>query len=159
VEEGSKVTLRVSKGPQPVAVPNVVGSSFETASSTLQAKGFAVARGADVDSSEPKGTVVDQSPDAGTFQTPGTTVTVRVSKGPTTSTVPTVTSLSQSDAQAQLRASGFRVRIVPQAVTDPNQDGIVQTQDPAGGAQAPPGSTVTIAVGKFTGTTTAGPGP
>jgi len=159
VDEGSRVTLRVSKGPQPVAVPNVVGSSFETASSTLQGKGFAVARGADVDSNEPKGTVVDQNPDAGTFQTPGTTVTVRVSKGPTTSTVPTVTSLSQSDAQAQLRASGFRVRIVPQAVTDPNQDGIVQTQDPAGGAQAPPGSTVTIAVGKFTGTTTTAPGP
>jgi eukaryotic-like serine/threonine-protein kinase len=159
VDEGSRVTLRVSKGPRPVAVPNVVGSSFETASSTLQAKGFAVARGPDVDSNEPKGTVVDQSPDAGTFQAPNITVTVRVSKGPTTSTVPTVTSLSQSDAQAQLRASGFRVRIVPQAVTDPNQDGIVQTQDPAGGAQAPPGSTVTIAVGKFTGTTTAGPGP
>ena len=59
-----------------------------------------------------------------------------------------------SDAQAQLRASGFRVRIVPQDVTDPNQEGIVQTQDPAGGTQAPPGSTVTIAVGRFTGTTT-----
>jgi beta-lactam-binding protein with PASTA domain/tRNA A-37 threonylcarbamoyl transferase component Bud32 len=154
VAEGTSVTLRVSKGPQPVAVPNVIGSSFETASSTLQAKGFAVARGPDVDSSEPAGTVVDQSPDAGTFQTPGTTVTLRVSKGPTTSIVPTVTSLSQSDAQAQLRASGFRVRIVPQDVTDPNQEGIVQTQDPAGGSQAPPGSTVTIAVGRFTGTPT-----
>jgi beta-lactam-binding protein with PASTA domain len=81
-------------------------------------------------------------------------VTLRVSKCPTTSIVPTVTSLSQSDAQTQLRASGFRVRIVLQDVTDPNQEGIVQTQDPAGGAQAPPGSTVTIAVGRFTGTTT-----
>jgi serine/threonine-protein kinase len=154
VAEGTSVSLRVSKGPQPVAVPNVIGTSFETASSTLQAKGFAVARGADVDSNEPAGTVVDQSPDAGTFQIPGTTVTLRVSKGPTTSIVPTVTSLSQSDAQAQLRASGFRVRIVPQDVTDPNQEGIVQTQDPAGGTQAPPGSTVTIAVGRFAGTTT-----
>jgi serine/threonine-protein kinase len=35
VAEGTSVTLRVSKGPQPVAVPNVIGSSFETASSTL----------------------------------------------------------------------------------------------------------------------------
>jgi eukaryotic-like serine/threonine-protein kinase len=154
VAEGTSVTLRVSEGPQPVAVPNVIGSNFATASSTLQAQGFAVARGPDVDSNEPAGTVVDQSPDAGTFQLPGTTVTLRVSKGPTTSIVPTVTSLSQSDAQAQLRASGFRVRIVPQDVADPNQEGIVQTQDPAGGTQAPPGSTVTIAVGRFTGTTT-----
>jgi beta-lactam-binding protein with PASTA domain/tRNA A-37 threonylcarbamoyl transferase component Bud32 len=157
VAEGSTVTLRVSRGPQPVGVPNVIGLSFETASSTLQAKGFAVARGPDVESNEPRGTVVDQSPDAGTFQVPGTTITLRVSKGPTTSTVPTVTSLSQNDAVAQLRASGFRVRIVAQEVADPNQEGIVQTQDPAGGTQAPPGSTVTIAVGRFSGTTT-GPG-
>jgi serine/threonine-protein kinase len=149
VDEGSRVTVRVSKGPQPIAVPNVIGSSFETASSTLQGRGFAVARGPDVESNEPKGTVVDQSPDAGTFQNPGTTITLRVSKGPTTSTVPDVTSQSQNDAQAQLRASGFRVTIVTQAVTDPNQDGLVQTQDPPGGAQAPPGSNVTIAVGKF----------
>jgi eukaryotic-like serine/threonine-protein kinase len=153
-DEGSQVTIRVSKGPRPVAVPNVIGSSFETASSTLQAQGFAVARGTDVDSNEPKGTVVDQSPGAGTFQNPGTTITLRVSKGPTTSTVPDVTSRSQSDAQAQLRASGFRVRIVSQPVTDPNQEGIVQTQDPPGGTEAPAGSIVTIAVGKLEGTTT-----
>jgi eukaryotic-like serine/threonine-protein kinase len=154
VVEGTRVTLNVSKGPQPAAVPNVIGSSFLTASSTLQASGFAVARGPDVDSSEPKGTVVDQTPDAGTFQNPGTTITLRVSKGPTTSTVPTVTSLAQADAVQQLRASGFRVNIVSQPVTDANQEGIVQTQDPPGGTPAQPGSTVTIAVGRFTGTTT-----
>ncbi|CAN5257965.1 Stk1 family PASTA domain-containing Ser/Thr kinase [soil metagenome] len=155
VDEGSRVIIRVSKGPQPVAVPNVIGSSYETALNTLQGQGFAVARGPDVDSTEPKGTVVDQSPDGGTFQNPGTTITLRVSKGPTTSTVPDVTSRSQSDAQTQLRASGFRVRIVSQPVTDPNQEGIVQTQDPPGGTEAPAGSTVTIAVGTFTETTTA----
>jgi serine/threonine-protein kinase len=156
VDEGSKVKLRVSKGPHPVAVPNVIGSTFDTASSTLLAQGFVVARGPDVDSTQPKGTVVDQTPGPGTFSPRGTTVTLRVSKGPTTSTVPTVTSLSQSDAVAQLKASGFRVRIVSQSVTDPNQEGIVQTQDPAGGAQAPPGSVVTIAVGKFAGSTSPG---
>jgi eukaryotic-like serine/threonine-protein kinase len=157
VPENTRVTVNVSKGPRPVAVPNVIGSSFETASNVLQGKGFAVARGADVDSNDPRGTVVDQTPGPGTFQAPGTTITLRVSKGPTTSTVPTVTSLSQSDAQTQLEASGFKVKIVTQPVNDPNQDGIVQTQDPAGGAQAPAGSKVTIAVGKFTGTTTPGP--
>ena len=134
----------MSKGPQPIAVPNVIGSSFPSASSALQAKGFAVARGPDVESNEPAGTVVDQSPDGGTFQLPGTTITLRVSKGPSTSAVPDVTSLSQDDAQAQLQASGFRVRIVAQPVTDPNQD-------PEGGSQAPPGTVVTIAVGRFAG--------
>jgi beta-lactam-binding protein with PASTA domain len=49
------------------------------------------------------------------------------------------------------------VRIVPQPVTDPTQDGIVQTQDPAGGTQQKPGTVVTIAVGKFGAATTPGP--
>jgi serine/threonine-protein kinase len=157
VQQESVVTLRVSNGPKPVIVPNVVGSTFDSANSSLLGSGFAVRR-KDVESDQPKDTVVAQSPDAGTYQPPGSTVVLSVSKGPTTSTVPDVTSISQNDAVAQLRASGFRVNIVSQPVTDPNQDGIVQTQDPAGGSKAPPGSTVTIAVGKFSGTTTS-PGP
>ena len=152
VAEGSTVTLRVSKGPKPVIVPNVVGSNFDSANSALLGRGFAVRR-RDVESDEPKDTVVAQSPDAGTYQGPGSTITLSVSKGPTTSTVPDVTSIAQSDAVAQLKASGFEVRIVSQPVTDPGQDGIVQTQDPAGGTKGPPGSTVTIAVGKFSSTT------
>ncbi len=148
VVQGTKVTLRVSKGPQPVAVPNVIGSAFETAQSTLLGKGFAVSR-LDVKSDQPKDTVIGMSPGPGTLQPPNTNITLTVSKGPSTSMVPDVTSLSQSDAQAQLKASGFKVKIVSQAVSDPTQDGIVQTQDPPGGTQAPPGSLVTIAVGKF----------
>jgi eukaryotic-like serine/threonine-protein kinase len=158
VDEGSSVTIRVSKGPQPIGVPNVIGQTFESANSTLLARGFAVFR-KDVESDEPKGIVIDQSPAADTFQAPRTTITLSVSKGPTTSTVPNVTSLAQADAIEQLRASGFRPRVVTQPVTDPDQDGIVQSQDPAGGTQKAPGSTVTIAVGRFFGTTTTGPGP
>jgi eukaryotic-like serine/threonine-protein kinase len=148
VRQGTQVKLRVSKGPKPVAVPNVIGSTFESANSTLLGSGFAVLR-RDVKSDLPKDTVVDTSPGPGTLQAPGTKITVTVSKGPTTSTVPDVTTLSQNDAQATLKASGFQVRIVSQPVTDPSQDGIVQTQDPPGGTQQPPGATVTIAVGKF----------
>jgi serine/threonine-protein kinase len=158
VDQSSTVTLKVSKGPQPVIVPSVIGSTFDSANSALLGRGFAVRR-KDVDSEQPANTVVAQSPDAGTYQPPGATITLSVSKGPTTSTVPDVTSLSQADAVAQLKASGFKVRIVSQPVTDSSQDGIVQTQDPAGSTKAPPGSTVTIAVGKFGGTTTSEPGP
>jgi serine/threonine-protein kinase len=158
IDEGSTVTIKVSKGPQPIGVPNVVGLTFESAQSTLLARGFAVFR-KDVESDEPKGIVVDQSPEADTFQAPRTTITLSVSKGPTTSTVPTVTSLAQADAVQQLRDSGFRVRVVSQPVSDPDQDGIVQSQDPPGGTQKAPGSTVTIAVGRYFGTTTPAAGP
>jgi serine/threonine-protein kinase len=156
VDQGSKVTLRVSKGPKPIIVPNVIGSSFDSANSMLLAAGFAVSR-TDVKSDQPKDTVIGMNPGPGSSAAKGTTINLQVSKGPTTSMVPDVTSLSQSDAQAQLKASGFKVKIVPQPVTDPSQDGIVQTQDPSGGTQAPPGAVVTIAVGKFGGATTPGP--
>jgi eukaryotic-like serine/threonine-protein kinase len=156
LEQGKTVTVRVSKGPQPIGVPNVIGSTFETAQSILLGKGFAVSR-LDVQSDQPKDTVIGMSPGPGTLQPPNTNIKLTVSKGPTTSMVPDVTTLSQNDAQAQLKASGFKVKIVPQSVSDPSQDGIVQTQDPPGGTQAPPGSLVTIAVGRFGGTTTPGP--
>jgi len=156
VAEGTQIKLNVSKGPTPVGVPNVVGSTYDTASSILQAKGFAVRR-SDVKSDQPKDTVIGMTPSAGTLQPPGAIINMTVSKGPATSTVPDVTTLSQNDAQAQLKASGFGVHIVTQPVTDPSQDGIVQTQDPPGGTQAAPGKVVTIAVGKFGAPTTPGP--
>jgi serine/threonine-protein kinase len=148
VDQGSVVKLKVSKGPQPVAVPNVVGASFATASSQLQGAGFAVAR-KDVQSDQPAETVVAQSPLPGASAAPGSTITLSVSKGPKTSAVPDVTSQDQTSAQVQLKASGFRVRIVTQPTSDQAQDGIVLSQDPAGGTQAPPGTVVTIVVGKF----------
>jgi beta-lactam-binding protein with PASTA domain/predicted Ser/Thr protein kinase len=148
VDQGSVIKLKVSKGPQPVAVPNVVGSSFASASSQLQGLGFAVAR-KDVDSSQPADTVVAQSPSPGSSAVPGATITLSVSKGPKTRPVPDVTSQDQTSAQEQLKASGFRVRIVTQPVTDSSQDGIVLNQDPQGGTEAAPGTVVTIVVGKL----------
>jgi beta-lactam-binding protein with PASTA domain/predicted Ser/Thr protein kinase len=156
VDQGSKVTLKVSKGPQPVAVPNVVGHTFATANSELQAAGFAVARH-NIPSDQPAETVVSTEPPPGTYQPPGTTITVNVSKGPTTSTVPDVTSQDQASAVSQLRASGFRVHIVNQATTNPDEDGIVLSQEPGGNTQAPRGTTVTISVGKLEAPTTPGP--
>jgi serine/threonine-protein kinase len=158
VDQGSTVTVQVSKGPQPIAVPNVVGESFDTANSQLQAAGFAVLKHL-VDSSQPANTVVASHPAANTSQPPGTTITLDVSKGPKTTALPDVTSQAQADAISTLRAAHFNVRVVAQDTTDPTQDGIVLNQNPQGGAQAKPGTTVTIVVGRFTVTTTTIPIP
>ena len=155
VAQGRSVGSRSRRARQPVAVPNVIGSSLRLGELDPAGKGFAVSR-TDVKSDQPKDTVVEQSPGPEASGA-GHHDHLTVSKGPTTSTVPDVTSLSQSDAQATLKASGFGVKIVSQPVTDPGQDGIVQTQDPPGGTQQPPGTAVTIAVGKFGATTTPGP--
>nr|MBA3412711.1 Stk1 family PASTA domain-containing Ser/Thr kinase [Actinomycetota bacterium] len=147
VVRGATVRINVSRGPRPIGVPSVVGQSFESASSELTQAGFAVAR-TDVESNEPAGRVVDQSPDAGSAAAKGSTVSVSVSKGPSVTTVPDVTGLDAGSAQATLENAGFKVATEFTDTTDPGQDGVVFDQNPAGGSEAEPGSTVTIIVGR-----------
>jgi len=148
VNEGSTVQINVSKGLEPLDVPNVIGQQYDSAAGQLQGRGFAVAR-RDVDSSQPKDTVIDQQPKGGSELARGGTVTLYVSKGPKESTIPDVTSQDEAAATQALEQSGFTVEVVDQDTFDPDQDGIVLSQDPPGGAKAKPGSTVTIIVGRF----------
>jgi serine/threonine-protein kinase len=151
VVQGSRVRINVSSGPTPVSVPYVVGLTFSDASGQLQNAGFAVAR-RNVDSSAPKDQVVAQEPTGSAA--PNSTITLSVSKGPTTSTVPDVTSQDATSAKATLQSAGFKVSVQTQDVGDPGLQDIVLSQTPTGGSKAPKGSTITIVVGNF-----AVPGP
>ena len=148
VDKGSTVQINVSKGLQPLNVPNVIGQLYDSALGTLQGQNFAVAR-RDVDSSQPKDVVIDQNPAGGASLARGGTVTLYVSKGPKQSTIPDVTSQDEASARQTLEQSGFVVAVQDQDTTDPNQDGIVLSQDPPGSTKAKPGSTVTIIVGRL----------
>ncbi|MDQ3162073.1 MAG: Stk1 family PASTA domain-containing Ser/Thr kinase, partial [Actinomycetota bacterium] len=117
VVEGTTVRVNVSKGPQPVSIPNVFGLPYASAESQLQGVGFAVAR-ENVESDEAKDLVVGQNPAAGTQASKGATITLQVSEGPQTSTVPDVESLSELQAREQIRASGFRARVVREDTED-----------------------------------------
>jgi beta-lactam-binding protein with PASTA domain/predicted Ser/Thr protein kinase len=153
VTVGSDVWINVSKGPQPVAVPNVVGEPIDQASSELQAALFKVSTRY-VEDNEPANTVIDQSPGSGGSAGKGSVVSLTVSKGPPTSSVPDVTSTDLGSAQQTLQASGFRWTVTYQDVTDPNSDGIVLDQTPAGGSQEAPKTKVTLVVGRLVSDTT-----
>ena len=148
VLKGTNVRINVSRGVKPVTVPNVVGQPYDNAAGQLQAAGFAVAR-KDVASIQPKGVVIDQQPRGGSGLSRGGTVTLYVSLGPKTSTVPDVTSQDEATATQTLERSGFMVVVQDQETADPTQDGIVLDQTPVGGTEAKPGSTVTIIVGRL----------
>jgi beta-lactam-binding protein with PASTA domain/predicted Ser/Thr protein kinase len=148
VVKGTKVRINVSQGPKPIAVPPVVGVPYEQAAGQLQGAGFAVAR-RDVESNDPKDTVVQEDPSANTLAPKGSTVTLYVSKGPKDLVVPEVGSFSRADAIATLRSSGFKVVVDTSDVQDPTLDGVVLFQTPGAGTSAPPGSTVTITVGHY----------
>jgi serine/threonine-protein kinase len=98
VEEGSTVTLVVSSGPAPVAVPNVVGQTEEQATASLQGAGFS--RSVELVEvpfgSADAGRVVSQSPAGGQQAPAQSNVVIRVGKeaappptqAPTTTTAP-----------------------------------------------------------------------
>jgi len=150
---GTSVRINVSKGPQPVTVPSVVGSPIDQATATLQAAGFHWTS-TFVDSNQPVNTVIDQSPGAGSSAAKGSTVSLTISKGPKSTQVPDVTNLDVATATQDIQAANLKVRVAYVNTTDPAQDGIVQNQNPVGGTQAPVGSSVTITVGRLVATTT-----
>ena len=152
VVEGTQVRINVSKGPRPVTVPSVVGLPYDQAAAELQQAGFSVAR-VDVDSDQGAGIVTNQEPNGGSESSKGSTVSLSVSKGPSTAAVPDVTAQDVAIAQTTLEAAGFRTRVVLEDTDDPSFDGIVISQDPVGGTQAKPNALVTLFVGRFTETT------
>ena len=62
---GSTVALLVSRGPSTLVVPNVVGLKLDEARRQLETAGFRIGRVAKVERRGPPGTVVEQSPTAG----------------------------------------------------------------------------------------------
>jgi serine/threonine protein kinase len=148
VIKGTVVHINVSRGAKPVPVPDVTGQPYANAKSMLEGKGFQVSR-SDVQSDLPKGVVAAETPSAGTDVPAGTKVTLSVSKGPATTQVPDVTGMSQSAAESLLTGAGLTPSVVTDPVTDPAQDGIVQSTDPAPGSDAQSGDTVIIHVGQF----------
>jgi eukaryotic-like serine/threonine-protein kinase len=149
VDEGSQVEVRVSKGVRQIAVPDVLGQSESSATGELQAAGFEVSVTEAPSDTVSEGLVSAQSPSAGTEAAKGSTVTITISTGPELTTVPDVIGEDTATARAMIRDAGLRPSTVFQEVTDPSQDGIVVDQDPPGGTEVEPGSTVTILVGRF----------
>ncbi|MFX4287487.1 Stk1 family PASTA domain-containing Ser/Thr kinase [Janibacter sp. G349] len=142
VKRDAKVSLVVSKGPEPVAVPTVTGQGAEAATTAIEKAGLEATRADDAYSTTvPKGSVISQSPSSGTLL-PGETVTITVSKGPEMVAVPSVEGLSRSAATSKLQAAGFKVS-VQTFLGGPLDE--VRASRPSGGT-APKGSTVTILV-------------
>ena len=148
VVEGTRVRINVSQGARPIAVPNVIGQSFEDARSALAAEGFNVRRTNQNSNIQPN-TVIDTRPAPGSEQPRGTTINVIVSKGPQDVAVPNVEGLDETAAQQQLERAGLTVSVSDEPTDDPANDGFVLAQDPPGGNRVEPGATVVIFVGRF----------
>ena len=81
VDEGSRVTITVSKGPERLSVPDVVSQDRADARATLLDAGFSV-NVVERESDAPEGTVIRQSPPGGSRAERGTRVTIYVAVPP-----------------------------------------------------------------------------
>ena len=89
VTANKRVTVYVSDGPE--TVPNVEGMDQAAAEAAITKAGFVPSVITDPNSTEPAGTVIKQSPSAGTTQPAGTEITIVVSAAPTEEPTPTET--------------------------------------------------------------------
>jgi eukaryotic-like serine/threonine-protein kinase len=154
VDCNSTVTLIVSKGANTIDVPNVVGEQRDAAVSQLRDLGL-VARTETRNADEPEGQVIGQDPAAGAAGVlRNDTVTLVVSNGVGSVSVPNVVGQTEDAARSRLGAVGLDPDIVEQDTEQQSQDGRVLEQSPAGGTRAHSGDPVTLVVGHFVEPTT-----
>lgn len=146
VAKDSAVVILVSSGPAEVTVPNVVGKTLEEAQALLGQAGFDVSV-TQVDSEKEIGTVVKQSPKAGSQAGSGDTITISVSKGVTKVTVPDVTGSDVDTARSEITSAGLEVGSVSEDDGGSGQTpGTVVDQSPGGGASVAKGSSVDLVI-------------
>jgi serine/threonine-protein kinase len=95
----SLVSVVLSKGPAPIAIPDVAGESSENAIAILGTSGFnSVTIVKEFSNTVATGVVISQSPGALTEHLPKTQITLTVSKGVRPVSVPNIIGLTQSAA-------------------------------------------------------------
>jgi serine/threonine-protein kinase len=128
--------------PRDVKVPNVTGLMYDEAEQRLAQAGFKAEQGEQrYNNSAPKMTVLEQTPPPGAREGLGNTITLTVSGGQRLVPVPTVTGMTQGDAQAILEKNGFDVGDVTEMQSNYPRGTVIATR-PAAGSQASVPSTI-----------------
>jgi len=148
VAPNTPVDLVVSQGPQPIAVPDLTNQTQQGATDALTALGLTATVTQAPSCSVPVGTVISQDP-AYSVDTPvtlhkGDTVTLNISQGPASVTIPsTIIGTSSANAQQTLQGLGLTVSFNYLGPDVTRQD-VVQAATPA------PGTSVTACGTKVT---------
>ncbi|MFE9455395.1 Stk1 family PASTA domain-containing Ser/Thr kinase [Streptomyces californicus] len=148
IRGNGSVQLVVSRGPEIVRVPDVVGSSLADARRSLKKVGLVPGMVTKEFSEDvARGEVVRTDPRAGADRNPDTAVALVVSKGAPID-VPDVTGLSVEDATAELEAEGLTAEVLPGRVHSTEEKGDIAEQSPGEGTEAAEGDTIELTVSK-----------
>jgi beta-lactam-binding protein with PASTA domain len=146
LEQGKTVRLVISRGPQRVPVPNVVGLVTRDATAELTGRGFVV-KPQQGFNTRAVDTVFEQRPAAGEQVDPGAEITILVSQGRDIVVVPPLRGLTEEAARQQLAARGLvpNVSYVPDSSV---QNGQVSSHSPTANTEVDRGSAVIVAVAR-----------
>ncbi len=146
VEEGTAVTIYVSSGATKIPVPDVRGSSENSAKKTLVNSGFKVTVKEEYSTSVPEGNVISQTPGAGDKAEKNSTVTIIVSKGSNKVTVPDLYNYTQSEAARQLKNLGLSIGSVSSEYSNTVRKGVVMRQSIEEGTKVNRGTSINIVI-------------
>jgi serine/threonine-protein kinase len=130
-----------------ISVPAVTGHTVSKAESLIVAAKLQV--GPEIkqpDDTVKAGRVIKASPAEGTLVPPNSKVTLYVSTGPAKKPVPSVVGKSEQDAEQALSQAGFNTGKITTNSSSTEPAGTVLQQDPPGGSQAKPGTSVNLTV-------------
>ncbi|MFL6054596.1 MAG: Stk1 family PASTA domain-containing Ser/Thr kinase [Actinoallomurus sp.] len=146
VDKGTLLTLILSKGKQPVAIPDVKGDPLDTAKQKLQQAGLAPGDVQQQPSTTvPNGSVIKTRPAARTMQNPDDPVTLVVSSG---IKMPPLINLKRDEATKKLTKLGLNVQWQEQDPQNGQQPNTVVAQNPPAGTTLTPGQAVQVTVTK-----------
>ncbi|HWC31782.1 MAG TPA: Stk1 family PASTA domain-containing Ser/Thr kinase [Actinomycetota bacterium] len=145
VEEGTPLSVVVSRGPELTEVPNVVGDPIDRARRRLRRAELRLSVARAYSDDVPEGRVIEQSLNPGSRPEVGEEITVTVSRGEPPVEVQNVVGLPEGDAVSVLEEQGLVVEVRRENSSDVRK-GLVISQDPPTGNTVPAHSSVTIVV-------------
>ena len=151
VDKGDIITVNISKGKKDAVIPKLVGTTFTSesdVSDTLSKYGYKLGKVSYEESYETPGTIIKQSPDAGTTAEKKTTVDIVISKAKSKATVPNLNGMTYDQAESALQSLGFSVGRVTEEENNGFTAGTVFKQYPAANSEYQTGSTVDIWIAK-----------
>ncbi len=147
VKEERLVTIYISKGGEEIEMPELKGMTKSSAEDRLKKLGLKLGTVAEVNSSEPEGTVLSTQPKAGSKVSKGETVDMTVSKGEKKNklSLPSYVGSSLNTAKSNLSANKLRVGNITQEPSK-KPEGTVLSQSPVAGSDVTEGTAIDLVV-------------
>jgi serine/threonine-protein kinase len=129
-----------------IGVPDVVGFTWDDGAKAITDDKLVASRIDEASSEFEAGVVIRTVPEAGVTVAPDQEITVYVSSGAKSVTLPSLAGASQADASAALAAAGFTDGGITQDYSTSVAAGVVISSEPASNTAAPEGSAVSLVV-------------